>query len=96
MWVEEKYLERCVHTAILWRDNVVIDMMDYHNEAQLAPFLRTALERGATRFESIIDGHTTRVIIGQDIPDKYIQCQMFLAYHMVEQGLSEQETLRWL
>ena len=96
MWVNENELERSVCTAILWKDDVVLDMMEYHNEAQLAPFLRTAMERGATKFESATDGHVTIIITGQDIIVKYTKCQMTLAYHMVEQGLSEQETLRWL
>ena len=96
MWVNENELERCVCTAILWKDEVVLDMMEYHNEAQLAPFLRTAMERGATKFESTTDGHVTVVITGRDIIVKCTKCEMILAYHMVKRGLSEQETLRWL
>jgi len=97
MWVNENDLERCVCTAILWKDDIVLDMMEFTNEAQLAPFLRDALGKGATRFESIADdGVTVRTIVGKDILVECTKAEMVLAYHMVTKKLSEPEVLAWL
>ena len=97
IWVKANEIESVNCAAVLWAGDFVLDTMSYHNEAQLAPFLRSALERGATRLECIDDRDVIfDTFDGQNIIVALTEAEKCLAYHMVKQGLSEEAALAYV
>ena len=96
-WFKANDLRQITCSAILWQNDVVLDTTTWHNCGQLAPFLRNAVQRGATRLE-LIDDHEKifKMASGDDILAEEMNAEQVLAYHMVKRGLDEAACLKWL